>query len=266
MIVYKIQNKINAKIYIGITKKDINARIMKHLVNDSYIGNAIRKYGLQCFDTSVIDTSDDWSTLCEKEKEYIKFYNSKFPNGYNLTDGGDGVSNLPDFIETKRRNKISNFQKGRIHPDEQNRKISKALKGKKLSEEHKRKLSESHQYQYGEKNSFFGKKHTEESKQKIRDKRKLQVFTEETRKKLSESRKGKKHSEETKQKISKSKKGKSNAHNIGVPLSKEHKQKISEANKGHTVTEATREKLRQANLGKRYSKEVNKKKGIKNEK
>jgi hypothetical protein len=63
----------------------------------------------------------------------------------------------------------------------------------------------------GENNSMFGKKHTEETKLKIKEKRKKQVITEETRDKMSISHKqrleefnhwvGKKHSLETIEKM-----------------------------------------------------------------
>lgn len=57
--------------------------------------------------------------------------------------------------------------------------------------------------QKGEKNSFYGKKHTEESKQKMRIARGKQkiVHSEETKKKMSEAQKGRTFSEETKQKM-----------------------------------------------------------------
>ena len=38
MIIYKVQNKINAKIYIGQTKRSLNQRILEHFEeNNSYI-------------------------------------------------------------------------------------------------------------------------------------------------------------------------------------------------------------------------------------
>jgi len=65
----------------------------------------------------------------------------------------------------------------------------------------------------GENNTFFGKKHSEETKAIIKEKRKLQTFTDETRKKLSDGSKGDKnhffgrsHSPETKKMISETKK------------------------------------------------------------
>jgi hypothetical protein len=71
-------------------------------------------------------------------------------------------------------------------------------------------------------NPFKGKKHSEETKQKIKDKRKLQVMpikTEEQRKQISESLMGHTVSEETKKKISVQTKGKSKS-NKGQPKRK----------------------------------------------
>lgn len=90
--------------------------------------------------------------------------------------------------------------------------------GYKLSDETRQKMSES---RFGENNNFFGKTHSEETKEKIRQKRLGTKASEETKKKLSEMRKGsgnsmygktgeksplygKKHSEETKNKQSES--------------------------------------------------------------
>jgi len=102
MIIYKIENKINGKIYIGQTIKSLNQRIAGHLEAKSHIGNSLRKYGLQYFDISVIDTADDKETLLDKEIEYINFYDSRHPNGYNIVEGGaggDSITNNPNRKE-----------------------------------------------------------------------------------------------------------------------------------------------------------------------
>lgn len=67
-------------------------------------------------------------------------------------------------------------------------------------------------------NAFYGKKHTEETKQVIRAKRAKQVIihTETSRKLLSESLKGHSVSSETRERISKATKGKSKS-NKGIP-------------------------------------------------
>ena len=128
--------------------------------------------------------------LNEWEKYYIKFYNTLWPNGYNLSEGGEGGIMCEEI-----RKKMSLSHKGQIPHN----------KGKHYSEETKKKISE---VTSGEKNPFYGKHHSEETKQKISDSQKGRQFSEETKRKMSESRLGeknnffgKKHSEEAKQKM-----------------------------------------------------------------
>jgi group I intron endonuclease len=97
-----------------------------------------------------------------------------------------GVTN--HSLET--RQKISLNIKGKPKSFLHKQNISIALSGKCKSEEHTKKNSESHKgLQVKEKNGFYGKKHSSFTKNKIKEKRKLQEFSEETRKKMSESRK-----------------------------------------------------------------------------
>jgi hypothetical protein len=73
------------------------------------------------------------------------------------------------------------------------------------SEEHKRKIGLA---QLGEKNHRYGKKASEEYRQKLRLARANRVFTEETKLKISLSNKGHIVTEETRKKIAKANKGK----------------------------------------------------------
>jgi len=102
-----------------------------------------------------------------------------------------------------------------------------------------------------------GKKHSEESKQKMRKPK-----SEETKQKMRENskdkNKGKKLSEETKQKLRK-------------PKSKEARRKMSESMKGRKKSEETKQKMSEAQTGKKQSEETKKKrsesmKGSKNHK
>jgi len=49
---------------------------------------------IETFELEQIDTADTLEELCEKEKEYIKQYNSHYieGNGYNMTYGGEGTN------------------------------------------------------------------------------------------------------------------------------------------------------------------------------
>jgi hypothetical protein len=124
---------------------------------------------------------------------------------------------------------LANFQiGGRItidRSDETRAKISKAFKGKPLSEEHRRKIGAAHK----------NRAKTEAHRKKLSDALKNRKFSEESLKKMSESRRNKKLTVEHRKNISKAVKGNSAcAWNKGKklpPLSEEHRKKISEAHK-----------------------------------
>lgn len=90
--VYKIENKINKKIYIGQTN-NLDRRMQEHKHderNNHPIHNAIKKYGWENFEVSVLYYGVNYN---EKEKEYIKLYKSNRKEyGYNITAGGQDSS------------------------------------------------------------------------------------------------------------------------------------------------------------------------------
>ena len=109
--IYKIENLINGKIYIG-QSTNIKKRWREHKQipfrqSNSAQGpkqfplyQAFLKYGLENFDFSIIEecTIDK---LDEREIYWISYYNSYIKDGnkgYNLTRGGDGHKSLPTNI------------------------------------------------------------------------------------------------------------------------------------------------------------------------
>lgn len=52
-----------------------------------YLNNAIRRYGKDAFNVSLLETCA-LTDMDEREQYYIQEYNSLYPNGYNLTTGG----------------------------------------------------------------------------------------------------------------------------------------------------------------------------------
>jgi len=141
MIIYKIENKINGKIYVGQTVGDLSNRVAGHVKSNMHIGNALRKYGLESFTISVIDHADTKEVLNEKEKYWIKILTCQSPNGYNLAAGGEG-GDLSKFIKYGPRSEKTKAKtsatmkgktspmKGRVHP----------AKGTKMDEEKKKHM------------------------------------------------------------------------------------------------------------------------------
>lgn len=115
--IYKIENKVNGKIYIG-QSINIPRRWRQHrttavdLAKEEYdypLYRAIRKYGLENFDFSVLEYCEP-KDLDEKEKFYIKKFQS-FSEGYNQTAGGaDGwhYSKINDNILAEIINLLKN--------------------------------------------------------------------------------------------------------------------------------------------------------------
>lgn len=98
MIIYKTTNLINGKIYIGKDSKNDPAYLGSGLV----LEKAIRKYGLENFKKEILESCSNDDELNEKERYWIKFYNSTNRKiGYNLTEGGTGGDT---FKYSRRKN------------------------------------------------------------------------------------------------------------------------------------------------------------------
>lgn len=93
--IYKIENLKNRKKYIG---QSINIeKRWKHHINTAFNSKnknynnalycAFRKYGVDSFKFTIIEICDK-SNLNEREKYWIKYYNS-YNDGYNMTEGGE---------------------------------------------------------------------------------------------------------------------------------------------------------------------------------
>ena len=110
--IYKITNIITNKSYIGQTRthrlnhkkyrpfgymsrfKDHIHEANSNKKNQSrYLNSALLKYGIENFTCELLLTCDI-AELDEKEKQYISENNSKYPNGYNLTNGGKGFTDI----------------------------------------------------------------------------------------------------------------------------------------------------------------------------
>lgn len=183
--IYKTTNLKNKKYYIG---KHITSNL-----SDGYLGSgvllskAIKKYGKNNFQIEILEFCDDDKILNQKEKEYITEEMIYSNDCYNIAYGGQG-GNLGDIVNKKigatmskiltgvpktniHKEKISQSKKGRPVSKEVVEKRSKTWKEKinSLSSEDRKKLF-GHQK---EKNGFYGKTHSLETIEKIKEKLKV---------------------------------------------------------------------------------------------
>ena len=159
----------NEPFYIGIGSDSNGKYTRANSVSDR---NSIWKKIVSKAEYRVDILLDDltWEEACEKEKEFIVIYGRiNIETGIlaNMTDGGDGVLNL--LVSDQTKVKISNSNKGKLS---------------------------------GNKNPFYGKRHTDEFKQMLSNLRKEKYSgvnhplygkpcSDSRRYKISESNKGK---------------------------------------------------------------------------
>lgn len=216
-ILYWHINKINNKVYVGITcQKCINRwNNGKGYKKQKLFNNAIQKYGWDNFEHKIMHENISKEKACILERAYISFF-KKRKLSYNASNGGeanDGWNQIEEVL-------------------------------KKLSESKK-----------GENNPIYGKSISEETRKKKSKSLKGHTISEETRKKISESRKGWIPSDETKSKISNSLKGKYKGENNPMYGKKQNPESVEKMRQSiikiYEERPEVKQKIRESQLGKR---------------
>lgn len=92
MIVYEAINKINGKSYIGLTTKSLEHRKSQHIRSaksgsTQHFAKALRKYGPESFEWTVVMSCSTLENLYKREKQIISLYESH--QLYNKSLGGE---------------------------------------------------------------------------------------------------------------------------------------------------------------------------------
>lgn len=230
--IYIATNLLNGKQYVGQTI-DFKQRLLWHLHNSKYhFGRAIRKYGKDSFTFEQLEYPAE--ELNQQEKYWIAQLNTFSPGGYNHTTGGDcfkmseatkekisknnarvwkGRKRSQEFRDHCSRGHLGiplteehkanlcgriPWNKGKETPEEVRIKQSIAASKRKASPETLASLSRAHS---GEKNGFYGKKHSAETLEKIRKAKEENPLRDEINKRISATLTGRPLSEETKRKM-----------------------------------------------------------------
>ncbi len=147
------------KVYVGQTCQPLRRRWSLHRWHarngtKNPLCAAIRKYGATSFSIKTILVVPNKEAMNSYESALIAKLNTKAPAGYNLSDGGEGpvgYKHSPEVIarmkETWKKDHPVGPHKGKPHSPEARARISNC--------------------QIGEKNRFYGRKHSAETRAKM---------------------------------------------------------------------------------------------------
>jgi group I intron endonuclease len=165
--IYRFTNKLSGSFYIG-SAKNLRARLYSYYLlsallrgkNNTIISRALIKYGYSNFTLEILEYCEV-SELLEREQYYLDLLKPD----YNIAKVAGSTIGIPRTEEFKQY--LSDLRKGKIP-----------------SEETKILMSISHS---GSNNSMFGKKHTDQSKELMRNARLGRVLDIETKNAISAS-------------------------------------------------------------------------------
>lgn len=104
--IYIRTNLVNGKQYVGQTRdpkqRDRAWKCLKIQYANQPLTEDREKYGLDNFKSDILKECDD-SEGDYWEQYYIKEYNTKYPNGYNISNGGIGAFGVIRSEDTRKK-------------------------------------------------------------------------------------------------------------------------------------------------------------------
>lgn len=173
-IVYLHVNRVNGKVYVGITRQKPNLRWRNGsgYKNNIYFTRAIEKYGWDNFEHIIIFRNIPKDLACREEILLIKRFRKR-NKCYNIANGGEGSQAFPEEAKEKLRKYKGplSSQYGRKHSSERieqqketAKKLWKEQRGQRLH------MLLTRMVKRGSENGMYGKKPSEECIRKIKEK------------------------------------------------------------------------------------------------
>ena len=141
--VYLHRNRINGKVYVGLTCSPVERRWQSGWGYSSQplFWNAIQKYGWDNFDHEIVCTGLSKEAACLLETDLISKYKSNDRRfGYNRDNGGYAQGRVSEHTKILLREK----NVGKTMSAESRRKMSEARRNKPLTEAQKQQLDSLH--------------------------------------------------------------------------------------------------------------------------
>jgi len=154
--IYKITNKLNQKFYIGMHQTEN--------IDDGYMGSgkrikaAIKKYGFENFKKEILHIFDNEEDMKNKEKELVVINEQS----YNLCEGGKGGFG---YINSHLKQEVSSQKRERQKSKPKSYYVDLGFKAAKVSSERFKLFHKTGRIKPVD---WTGKKHSEETKQKMR--------------------------------------------------------------------------------------------------
>lgn len=192
--IYLRTNLVNGKQYVGQTSDWETREKQFNRINQRYANKELTKarkeFGLDNFDVKILNTVNTQDEAWNLEKHYIKEFNTKYPNGYNMSDGGKtskGTKHTDDtiknFSETAKRYWSCHISPSKGVPVPNEMREAQSIRMKNFYKEHPEyleQMSERGKKLVGEKNPFYGHHHTEEYKKNKSEKSKGKHYSKST--------------------------------------------------------------------------------------
>lgn len=128
--IYQAVNPITGKLYVGLTQ-NFKKRLSRHFskMQSGYktvFYDALRSYGWSNFEWRIVETCANREIANVRERFWIKVCSSIIPNGYNMTEGGDGTPVKGRVNSREVIDKVANFNRGKPLSDSRKQKISES--------------------------------------------------------------------------------------------------------------------------------------------
>ena len=126
--IYKWENLINGKVYIGQTK-NVARRFKPYAFSNPHFEHAVNYYGIENFEIALLETHLPLETLDAREEYWIEYYDScNKSKGYNVYPHVNSPRGIKWSAETREKILSAKLAKHRHTTDEGKCKMREAMK------------------------------------------------------------------------------------------------------------------------------------------
>ncbi len=105
------------KSYVGVTRQRVTRRISQHKRGKQFVDTEIQRIGWEHWDWWIVEELVPSNLISEREQYWVNFFGSVYPAGYNKTCGGISKLTVSDDTREKiRQNALARDIRGEKNP------------------------------------------------------------------------------------------------------------------------------------------------------